>query len=130
MLKKTADRQECPVPQGRADDPQSGIRDLQFAYNHGMVVRPTHCGWYIVTQPDHAALAGRIAARWSLTSLPAPRDPWFVSAVSLHDSGWKTLDAAPAFDPNGEPISFLHWPLTSAVVAWRHSVEEASRLGE
>lgn len=95
-----------------------------------MVVRAAPEGWYLVTQPDHAALAGELAHHWTLPQLPGERDPEFLEAVARHDSGWQQVDAAPRFHPDGAPVSFMEWPLLEAVGVWRRSVADARALGE
>lgn len=90
-----------------------------------MVLRETPAGWYLVTQPAHAELAAELARRWQFRSLPRIDDPEFLTAVARHDSGWEPADRQPHFNSDGSPVSFLEWPLTSAVEIWRDSVEEA-----
>ncbi len=94
-----------------------------------MVLREAADGLYLVTQLDHARLAGELARRWNCTRLPAVADREFLEAVGGHDSGWEPLDRQPTFGDNGRPVSFLEWPLTSAVDAWRRSIEAARSLG-
>lgn len=87
-------------------------------------------GWYLVTQADHAALAGELARYWAFPQLPGARDPEFLEAVTRHDSGWQQVDAAPRFHPDGAPVSFMEWPPAEAVDVWRRAVADARALGE
>ncbi len=94
-----------------------------------MVVRETPAGWYLVTQPEHAQLAGKLARRWSVEALPGCTEPEFLEAVARHDIGWREFDARPRLTPDGAPLSFLNWPLEEAVQAWTRSIAEAAGLG-
>ena len=94
-----------------------------------MVLRETAGGRFLVTQPEHARLAGELARHWSYARLPSIADQEFLDAVRLHDAGWEPLDRRPAFGADGRPVSFLEWPLTSSVEAWRRSIETAGELG-
>ncbi len=94
-----------------------------------MVLRETSAGWYLVTQPAHAELAAGLARHWQFPTLPRIDDPEFLTAVARHDSGWETVDRQPHFNSDGSPVSFLEWPLTSAVEVWRDSIEEARSRG-
>lgn len=94
-----------------------------------MVVRAVREGWYLVTQPDHAALAGELVRHWTFAGLPSNSDPEFLAAVAAHDAGWRQVDATPHFRPDGAPVGFLEWPLGEAVSIWRRSIAEAAALG-
>ena len=93
------------------------------------MVRATPQGWYLVTQPDHAALAAELARHWTFEGLPGDDDPEFLAAVSAHDAGWCEVDAAPRLHPDGSPVSFMEWPLVEAVSIWRRSIADAGALG-
>jgi hypothetical protein len=63
-----------------------------------MIVRAAAGAQHLITQPDHAALAGRIMTRWSSLATTERRDV-ILRAVRDHDSGWREPDAAPTCDP-------------------------------
>src|SRR5215203_3779305 len=59
-----------------------------------MIIRPHGSTQLLVTQPDHAALAGRIMERWAADDFPAsPRRPEILRAIAEHDNGWLDVDA-------------------------------------
>jgi hypothetical protein len=53
----------------------------------------------IVTQPDHAFVAGDLLSLWRRDGLPDhPRRDDLLFAVREHDNGWRETDAAPRVD--------------------------------
>jgi hypothetical protein len=64
-------------------------------------------GWWLVTHPDHARLAGSFAERWGNTRFlpPEPRDH-VLRGISCHDDGWASRDGAPAITRQGKPSAF------------------------
>jgi hypothetical protein len=53
----------------------------------------------LVTQPDHAALSGRIMEQWRDGGFPShPRRESILLAIREHDNGWQEVDRAPLFD--------------------------------
>jgi hypothetical protein len=82
-----------------------------------MIVCPVAGGLQLVTQPDHARLAGRIMEQCvALTG--RPRRGSLLLAIAEHDNGWAEEDAAPSADPRtGAIVDF-----TTAPVSVRHAV--------
>jgi hypothetical protein len=64
-------------------------------------------GWWLVTHPDHAHLAGEFAAAWgnALFAVPAPRTH-VLRGIYRHDDGWLARDAAPMITREGKPAAF------------------------
>jgi len=67
----------------------------------------TATGWWLVTHPDHARLAGAIAERWGneVFALPEPRDRVLLG-IATHDDGWAVRDAHPSITKQGKPSAF------------------------
>jgi len=67
----------------------------------------TETGWWLVTHPDHARLAGAFAERWGndLFLSPEPREH-VLRGISHHDDGWAARDAAPQITRQGKPSAF------------------------
>lgn len=67
----------------------------------------TDDGWWLVTHPDHAELAGRFAERWGnvLFRPPEPR-PDVLAGIFRHDDGWRARDAEPHVTRAGLPSAF------------------------
>ena len=74
----------------------------------------------LVTQPDHAHLAGEALSLFRLPELTGhPRREALLRAVRLHDNGWRELDAAPPVDPaSGLPYGFIELPSAHRLEAW------------
>ncbi|MEO6857728.1 MAG: DUF3891 family protein [Solirubrobacteraceae bacterium] len=79
----------------------------------------------LITQPDHAAVAGALAARWGnrAFSTPAAREALLCAAVH-HDDGWLELDTRPAYNATARrPAHFTEVPLTESVGPYGRGVE-------
>jgi hypothetical protein len=64
-------------------------------------------GWWLITHPDHAHLAGAFAAAWGNAHFrrPQPRAR-VLHGVGSHDDGWAARDAHPAITREGKPSAF------------------------
>ena len=67
----------------------------------------TESGWWLITHPDHARLAGAFAAAWGNAqfSRPEPRER-VLYGVATHDDGWTERDAHPLITREGKPSAF------------------------
>jgi hypothetical protein len=67
----------------------------------------TETGWWLVTHPDHARLAGAFAERWGNDRFlpPEPREQ-VLRGIARHDDGWAARDAAPQITRQGKPSAF------------------------
>src|SRR5580704_7096355 len=67
----------------------------------------TETGWWLVTHPDHARLAGAFAEKWGneMFLSPEPRES-VLKGIARHDDGWKARDAAPQITRQGKPSAF------------------------
>jgi hypothetical protein len=67
----------------------------------------TETGWWLVTHPDHARLAGAFAERWGnkMFLSPEPRVN-VLKGIARHDDGWTARDAAPQITRQGKPSAF------------------------
>jgi hypothetical protein len=64
-------------------------------------------GWWLITHPDHARLAGAFAAAWGNAKFrrPEPRAR-VLHGIASHDDGWAARDAHPAITRQGKPSAF------------------------
>lgn len=95
---------------------------------------PAH-SWWLIAQPDHAALSGDIAAHLSRDTFPL-LDPQIVSAIAMHDAGWNLFEhdehSTPRVHPDGRPVAFFEIAPQSFLRAWTASidrVQEDSAMG-
>jgi hypothetical protein len=67
----------------------------------------TESGWWLVTHPDHARLAGAFAERWGNERFlpPEPREH-VLRGIARHDDGWAPRDAEPQITRQGKPSAF------------------------
>jgi len=93
-----------------------------------MIIRTADASLLLITQPDHAALAGRIMERWQADGLTnSARRAEILAAVAGHDNGWREVDTAPVVDPaSGKLLDFVTAPLAMRQGVWPRGVE---RLG-
>ena len=83
--------------------------------------------WMLITQAEHARLAGVVAAAWQFA--PVRPHPEVLRAISFHDDGWAEFDAQPSITPDGEPCSFLEVPRSQRYAIWSRSSERLSEKG-
>jgi hypothetical protein len=67
----------------------------------------TEDGWWLITHPDHAHLAGTFAEHWGNAEFrrPAPLND-VLHAIHVHDDGWINRDAQPSLTRQGKPSAF------------------------
>lgn len=67
----------------------------------------TNEGWWLVTHPDHADLAGQFATKWGneIFCSPEPRAE-VLRGIFAHDDGWAARDAKPLITKQGKPSAF------------------------
>jgi len=72
-----------------------------------MLRTETEDGWWLITHPDHARLAGDFAAAWGNEKFrrPEPRAR-VLRGISCHDDGWAVRDAHPTITRAGKPSAF------------------------
>jgi hypothetical protein len=64
-------------------------------------------GWWLITHPDHARLAGAFAEAWGNRTFrrPEPRQR-VLHGIASHDDGWAARDANPSITREGKPSAF------------------------
>lgn len=72
-----------------------------------MLRMETKTGWWLITHPDHARLAGEFAAAWGNDVFRRPRPRTRVLyGIAAHDDGWAARDAKPSITRQGKPSAF------------------------
>jgi hypothetical protein len=89
-----------------------------------MIVVPADSSFLLITQPDHAHLAGEILSLWRADGLPDnPRRDDLLFAAREHDNGWREADAAPRWDAErGRPHDFITLPARERIAVWERGV--------
>jgi hypothetical protein len=90
-----------------------------------MLVSRRNTYLHLVTQPDHARLAGKLAALWGNDqfALCALQDA-LVHTATFHDDGWIPLDRAPTWNAEQRrPAHFLEIPLPVVAEAYTKGVD-------
>ena len=91
-----------------------------------MIVRTLHDSIQLITQPDHARLAGRIIERASALA-NRPRRQSILRAAYGHDNGWVEPDAAPIVLPGtGRIADFINAPADLRQGVWPRGVKTLS----
>jgi hypothetical protein len=67
----------------------------------------TETGWWLVTHPDHARLAGDFAEHWGNERFLSPEPRVNVlRGVARHDDGWIARDTTPQITRQGKPSAY------------------------
>ena len=67
----------------------------------------TETGWWLITHPDHARLAGAFAERWGNEQFLSPEPRLNVlKGIARHDDGWAARDSNPQITRQGKPSAF------------------------
>lgn len=87
--------------------------------------------FWLITQPDHARLAGALARAWGNRHFAAPNDNGILfNAVDTHDDGWAGHDDAPTLDTSGLPSDVFSMPRGIEHAAWLASAHHARATGD
>jgi len=87
--------------------------------------------WLLISQCDHARLAGQLAEHWGAAPFASltPRDV-VLPTIYRHDDGWQAWEQQPGIDPQrGRPLSFVEMPTDVAHDIWTCSIERVADLG-
>ena len=87
--------------------------------------------WILISQIEHARLAGSLAAPWGRPPFAplVPRDE-VLAAVTHHDDGWRDWEQRIHLDPaHARPRDFMEMPLEDSLAIWSGSIESAAAIG-
>jgi hypothetical protein len=91
-----------------------------------VIVRTLPYQIQLVTQHDHAHLAGRIMEE-CLPLAVHPRRASILLAAAEHDNGWIEEDAAPTVNPDGTVVDFITAPLSVRHGVWPRAIARLAR---
>jgi hypothetical protein len=96
-----------------------------------MIRRQMGSEWFLITQDNHARLAGELAAHVGnqLFDRPEPNDA-FVKGVTLHDCGWPLHDDQPTINSAGEPRDVFETTPAIGLKVWWASAERAAAVND
>ena len=87
-----------------------------------MIVRLVDDRVALITQPDHARLAGTIMQH-CVPLASRPRRDTILHAIAEHDGGWIEEDAAPTINPTtGDVVDFVNAPLSVRHSVWTRGI--------
>jgi len=87
-----------------------------------MIVRSIPDGLELITQPDHARLAGRVM-KHCVALVASPRRDAILRAIAGHDNGWAPDDASPTVNPaTGSVADFINVPVKMRQAVWPRGV--------
>jgi hypothetical protein len=90
-----------------------------------MIRRDSGRDYLLITQTDHAAVAGELASHCGNSRFSKP-SPVVIAATKLHDSGWPLHDDAPTLSDRGIPLDVFEVPRSIALKVWAASADRAA----
>lgn len=91
-----------------------------------MLIRPTLEGTFeCIYQEHHALLSGVLAGAWA----PTPIDSRLLQIIGLHDTPWRSSDAAPHFNARtGLPHDFISYPDVEKYAFYSSGTDDLERV--
>lgn len=95
-----------------------------------MIRRADGDDWLIISQVDHAHVAGEMARAWGSAAVAElPFRDLLLPAVWHHDDGWRPWEQRPCVDrQTGLPRSFMEMPMAEATAIWTRSIDACAGL--
>jgi Protein of unknown function (DUF3891) len=94
-----------------------------------MIRREVGNEFFLITQHDHALLAGQLAQQYGNERFdpPSPREAT-ITGVAMHDSGWPLHDDLPTLNAKHLPLDVFESPRAIALKVWTASAERAAAV--
>jgi hypothetical protein len=94
-----------------------------------MIRREVGSEFFLITQHNHAILAGRLAEHIGNEKFARPA-PWesTILATRLHDCGWPMHDDQPTLNPKGFPLDVFETPRSIALKVWAAAAQQVAVL--
>ncbi len=89
-------------------------------------------GWILISQIEHAHLAGQLAEVWTAEPFPSlrPVRDELLAAIFHHDDGWGQWELNPGVDAEmGHPLEFTEVPTKDSLAIWRRSIALGEQIG-
>ena len=110
--------------------PEASVENIATAWDAILrTQKQAATGWRLITQCDHAELAGQMASRINHPDFPV-LDADVIRAIELHDCGWTEVDnpRQTKLNPRGRPVSFFEESPSDIFRAWHGSIDCASAV--
>jgi hypothetical protein len=97
-----------------------------------MILMEREQSYFMVTQNDHAHLAGEIAQNCKEDYFfDDNRAKEVLLAIQEHDRGWIELDTAPVWnDKTQKPYSFIDYPLALKITFYKKGLDEMEKMSK
>lgn len=92
-----------------------------------MIRRRAGNEFWLITQDDHARLAGQLATHFGNNDFARPL-PQTLAAIANHDAGWPLHDDEPALNAAGLPLDVFETPRDIAHRVWLESARRAAAI--
>jgi hypothetical protein len=94
-----------------------------------MIRREEHGDFLLITQHDHALLAGELAEAFGNGRFASPRPhASAIVGIAQHDCGWPLHDDEPTLSHEGKPLDVFETTPEIGLKVWTASAERASAL--
>jgi hypothetical protein len=108
---------------------------MQFLLRKGftrMIVLEREQSYLMVTQNDHAQIAGEIARNCKEEYFfDDNRTQDVLLAIKEHDRGWIELDSSPVWnDKTEKPYSFIDYPLSLKITFYKKGLDEVEKISK
>ncbi|WP_428937977.1 DUF3891 family protein [Fontivita pretiosa] len=91
-----------------------------------MIRRQVGNEYWLITQDDHARLAGELARHLGNDRFSPPSSQSAILGIAMHDSGWPLHDQAPSLNARGQPLDVFESPRELALKVWEESARRAA----
>jgi len=91
-----------------------------------MIRRQVGNEYWLITQDDHARLAGELARHLGNDRISSPSSDAAILGITMHDSGWPLHDDAPTLNADGQPLDVFESPRQLALKVWEESARRAA----
>src|SRR4051794_12313244 len=92
-----------------------------------MIRRDEPDSFLLITQHDHALIAGELAEQFGNAAFAKPQPiESVIRGVRLHDCGWPLHDDRPTLDREGRPTDVFETPRDVALKVWTASAERTA----
>ncbi|KQL34332.1 DUF3891 family protein [Psychrobacillus sp. FJAT-21963] len=97
-----------------------------------MIILEREQSYVMVTQNDHAKIAGKIAQNCKKDYFfELERTPEVLLAIKEHDRGWIELDTSPVWnDKTDKPYSFIDYPTELKIPFYKKGLDEVEKMSK